>query len=721
MAPFRDLINDVLNIETELTDEVLSARLEYLHQLSLSEAEIESLANLLRRTSTPNQPGAEFIWHALERVFAGLSADSPTIIVLEDIHHLAKYELNRLAAMMHRSIEAHPLMFILTRRDVDDFPSLDFGVQVTLGSFGLEEQRRLIANLLEVETISDEIMDLVARTCEGNPLYLEEMIKYLLKEKQIRCADGAATLQTTGNRSLLPDSLASLLAARIDALDKASKGVLQLCSTIGHTFSTLLLREAMGIDDVIPLVTRLSQHGLIQQSSGESSEQWSFTSELVRAAAQRGILGIQRREYHLLIANAIESLYSENLDSWAEALANHYAEGGRLVDAARFAHRAAVRFEEQQFLDRARVLFQRGLKWINRVPRDPDNWDAKVQGEATFNYRLGALAVLLGDHTTAERYLQVALDISGDCGLSWIEARAHLKIGRICMQNGKLMLAEAHVDQARSLAQISRDPEMIMEALEAAANLAYDRGENQSSEALWTEALALASDDEAAQARCLLGMSNCHIRGGTYQDAEVLLDKALSMARSTGDRILIGRVLNNMGLLHFWGDQHTDALEAFREALRVRQGIGYTAGVVINHHNIGDVYFSTQDWARAWVAFERSRELAKEMGWTRGMILNDVYLGYIDARRGSWSEGLNRITMATKDALDMGDGEIATNGLFLAGRLYLENNMLEQARTELTEAKAQAERFGIRAMQEHVNTLLRQVRDQQASTQSEEE
>jgi tetratricopeptide (TPR) repeat protein len=416
----------------------------------------------------------------------------------------------------------------------------------------------------------------------------------------------------------------------------------------------------------------------------------------------RSILGVQRRTYHRLVAEAMESLYEDHIESSAEVLATHCAAAGRFIDAARYVHIAGQRLEKSQFLERARTLYERGLAYIAEVDDTPATWDARVQGEAMLSFRSGALSRLLGEEKRAERALQVALDISSDAGLPWIEIRTHLELGRLYLTRGKVSLAEAHIGQASSLARIEADLELRVETMEAAANLAYEQGHNDRAEQLWREALANSGDDAGAAARCHLGMASRRIREGDLDSATVLLEKALPSARASNDRILVGRVLNNMGLLHYWSGHFDEALAAFRDALHVREGIGYTAGVVINHHNIGDVHFSRGDLARAWVAFSRSRELAEAMDWRRGIVLNDVYLGYIDAVRDGIDGGLERILGAAEQARGLGDIEIAANGAMLAARVLQEHGRGEAARTLLDSAQSDAETYGL-------NTLLASI------------
>ena len=450
---------------------------------------------------------------------------------------------------MTERLNHHQVLLLLTHTGRPTGHLSGLGEDVELGPFDRDGVKRLLRYLLEAKDVGSSVVELACRSCEGNPLYVEEMAKYLVQEGLVAVVDGIATLTGAPNGPALPDSIAGLIAARIDALDASSKGALQLAATIGVNLQLPLLGQAMGVDDPTPLVTDLSSHGLIRRLDGE---QWTFASELVREAALRSILGVQRRNYHRLIAEALEALHADDLESVAESLAVHCAAAGRLVDAARHYFVAGKRMEEAQYLGRARTLYEQGLVEVIRIPEAPGTWDARVQGEAMLNYRSGAVSRLLGEDARAERSLHVALDISSDAGLPWIEVRAHLELGRVYMSRGKLTMASAHIGQAKALAVYEDDPDLRMETLEAAANLAYEQGDNDEAETLWRKALEFGVDNPGATARCQLGMASRHIRDGDLASAAGLLQMALAAARGAGDRILVGRVLNNMGLLHYW-------------------------------------------------------------------------------------------------------------------------------------------------------------------------
>lgn len=701
MEPFRDLVAEVLGASADKAPtEALLDRTERLAQIGATPRDLEAIGALLG-AQPRHQPDETEVWRALLRMLRGLAREAPLLLAIDDVHRLPAPEQRGLATLLEAAQDS-PILFLLTHRGTAPEPLAARLKPVRLGPVPLDGQRRLLGHLLEAEVVDHRISDLVARTCEGNPYFIEEMTKYLIARGRVAVRDGVAILQPSATEgSTLPHSLAGLVAARIDALDPASKGVLQLAAIIGRDFDENLLAAAVGLDDPTPLVLDLAARGLIVRSAPGT---WAFASELVHESALRGILGVQRRDCHRLVAHAYETLYGDQLEGKHEILARHCHWAGRHLDAARHAWAAGQQLEREHFLEQARSVYLLGIQALAVAGDDPDQWDARVQGDAMLHYRYGAVSLLLGDTQTGERALQLALDVSSDAGLPWIEVRAHLELGRSYAQRGKNRMANAHLGQARALVRFEDDVELQRETLEAAAGLAFDEGRNAEAEALWQEALQLAGDDAAARARCEIGLANRYLRCGEHAQAEPLLRSALQAARAAGDRILEGRVLNNIGLLHSWTGGLEKALEYYRKALEVREGIGYTRGIVVNHHNIGDTHFRAGDYARAWVAFERSRELAEEMGWPRGVVLNEIYLAHIDAIRGQ--ADVEPLLEAIERARALGDAEIATAGAWLAGRYLIEERRFDEARDQLERALGEARAWDLLPMAGLIEEML---------------
>ncbi len=684
LEPLRDLLASILGQDPDTPTAELIAAAAPLEELGIATRDRQALHALLG-ARVAHRPDRSEIWQAFRRLVRALTVSQPVLLALDDAHHLTSHDAGGVARLIE-VLQRVPAALLLGHRPPLP-PALDGVAQVHLGALDADQQASLTRALLGVRSVGERLQELLVQSSEGNPLYLEELLKHLVDQGGLRVADGHADLVERDVE--LPHSLAALIAVRIDALDAASKGALQLAAVAGDTFSEALLAEAAGLDDPTPLIQGLAARNLVLRVPG-TDDDWQLASAMVRQAVLRGTLGIQRRDYHRLIAAAIERL-ADDPEPWAEELMLHCGEGGRLVDAARYAFRAGQALEREQLLERAATIYERGIAYVARI-EGSDAYDAKVQGDATLHLHLGAVRLLLGDTAQGQRALQLALDIAADAGLPWIEVRAHVALGRHFVLKGPRRMARAHLDQSLALLRADDEVEVRREALEGLADLAFDEGDDEAAEALWHEALALAEHDPVASARCRLGLASRHLRSGQHDRAEKLLETALVEARSSGDRILEGRVLNNMGLLRSWREDHDGALEFYRAALELRQSIGYTRGVAVNQHNLGDVHLRKGDRALAGSAFARSRDLAASMGWSVLVALNEVYLAYLQ------SDQVDDIDQAAEASRALGDPEGGLAGDWLAGRWQLEHGQGEEGLQRIDAALASAEAQGLRSL-----------------------
>ena len=639
------------------------------------------------------------IAESLERYVIVLAKEAPVVIGLDDLHEATHEEartMQRLVVMTERA----PILVLGTHDDQRP-PRVTFPETCGLAPLDMQGVTRLISQQVGDIAVDGTVIEFFARTCEGNPHYVEEMARWLTSRGAFDTSTGKVQLDDERSNHGLPPSLVALLAARVDALEPATKGLLQLACILGKRFSEKLLATAAGLDDLTPLLHALEAHKLV--SRGAAPGEWTLASDLVQESTLREILSGQRREYHRMVVAALLSLHGEDTPAIWRDLSYHCAEAGDGVRAARFAYRAGKELEDAQLLTSAQELYLRGLEYVRNAARKPENWDARTQGEAMLCGQLGAVLLLQGDDASATRYLRVALDIASDAGIPWVETQAHLDLGRAFAHRKDSRLATAHLSQALELGRSQGDTATELLALEALATLAHEEGRNSDAEELLETVIGRAQGDPATVARCQLGLANRFLRAGEYERAAPLLQTALESTRALQDRILEGRVLNNLGLLKLWSGQSEAALDCFREALSVREGLGYRRGIIINHHNIGSVHFQQNRLSRAWVCFSRSLELAAEIDWPHGMRLNQIYLAYLASLYEN--QPLDVLTDLIAEVRQAEEIELAATGSWLAGQFLLSQGSPEEATRHLEEGLVLAERWELTPLAQRIRQL----------------
>jgi predicted ATPase len=207
----------------------------------------------------------------------------------------------------------------------------------------------------------------VITLAEGNPLYLEQLLRSLLE------SGGLAAHRTwalTVPAAQLPTGLESLLVARIAALPRDARRIAQLGAVLGRTFAPTLLGAVSGVEDVELNLARLLRANIIQEIRAIPNREYAFTHGLLREAALSTLARGRRRELYRLVAAAHEQAFIDSLDDQLERLAFYWARGGELERALDYLERAANRATSLSAHTQAAYLWSRAATVAERI-NDP--------------------------------------------------------------------------------------------------------------------------------------------------------------------------------------------------------------------------------------------------------------------------------------------------------------------------------------------------------------
>ncbi len=192
---------------------------------------------------------------ALEKVLHALLARGPVVLVLEDIHWADPSSVELLSQLVTLTL-SYPLLVCLTARHEPDAPgwSLATAARMRLGG-GLHElslaplsesdTRQLVANLLQIEALPEPVRRLILHKAEGNPFFVEEVIRMLIEQEAIVQQAGGWVAGRPITLSDIPDNLHSLLLARIDRLPEEVKHTLRIAAVIGRQFPVRVLERVL--------------------------------------------------------------------------------------------------------------------------------------------------------------------------------------------------------------------------------------------------------------------------------------------------------------------------------------------------------------------------------------------------------------------------------------------------------------------------------------------
>ena len=299
----------------------------------------------------PEQLRAE-IHGAWRSLFSALASDGPLVVVMDDIHWADGALLDLLEEVGAR-VEGSALFLCPSRPELTNRrPGWGGGGRsvssITLDPLPPAATAQLVDSLLEVADLPGELRDRIVDRAEGNPFFVEEILRQLIDEgRVVRVESGWRSAPGIGEVDI-PDTVQAVLAARIDLLGADQKRALQAAAVVGRVFwPAPVQRSITGSSGSLDAHLReLEARDLIRSrltSTIAGEAEYIFKHALVRDVAYESIPRRDRAAAHLRVAEWIEDVIGERRIEVVELLAHHYTEAER---AAAWAKVEPIRREE---------------------------------------------------------------------------------------------------------------------------------------------------------------------------------------------------------------------------------------------------------------------------------------------------------------------------------------------------------------------------------------
>ena len=328
-------LHTTLNNMPDNDKENLYKYLAHLLDIQLSdsdEAQIHSLSVRDLRTQYLN---------AIRTFYRNLAIEQPLILLLEDLHWADASSVDLLTELLFLT-SSSPILICLASREEHDSYGWDlvktsrekFGSRLTeikLNHLDEAESQSLVKQFIEIEEIPEVIRSVVLRKSEGNPYFIEELVRMLVNEGVLIKNNDHWVVTSKIDQNKIPDSLQGLLTARIDRLPLEARLTLRVASVIGRNFPEKVIEQVMA--DHAPEVALMEQLstlesiGMIKVAQINPELTYKFQHILLHDAAYRSIYETDSSGLHLSVAKALEKLYPEQKERLASQLAHHFSEG----------------------------------------------------------------------------------------------------------------------------------------------------------------------------------------------------------------------------------------------------------------------------------------------------------------------------------------------------------------------------------------------------------
>ena len=361
----------------------------------------------------------------LDEYFRGLCAQGPVVVFLEELHWADDSSLDTLNWLGER-FQHLPLLLVCAARHslLERRPfwgeGLDYHHRLELEPLSKCESHQLVQEILKLtDHVPPELYDLVVEGAEGNPFYVEELVKMLVEDGVVVKGEECWQVQP-GRLSAIkvPPTLAGVLQARLESLPSEEQQVLQQASVVGRLFWDQVVKYIQSAEDGKPqdvseLLGSLRDREMVyrrEASAFADSREYLFKHDILREVTYESVLKRLRRRYHSLVADWLITQVAGRMREFSGLIAGHLLQADRKEEAGEYFLQAGQAALLSYANHEAEGYFHQGLE----QPQEDNNKAVSLDGLGEALFRQGSkqeavdvikqgieISMNLGDHDHA--------------------------------------------------------------------------------------------------------------------------------------------------------------------------------------------------------------------------------------------------------------------------------------------------------------------------------
>ena len=613
-----------------------------------------------------------------------LTAESALVLVIEDLHW-SDYSTLDLISYLARRREAARLMLIGTYRPVEVILSGHplKAVKQEMSAHKLCQEMNLefltegaVAEYLAARfggsEFSTELARLIYDRTDGNPLFMVNVVDYLIAQGLIVQSDGRWELKVAVEQVVVgvPDGARQMIDKQIDHLSPEQQQLLEAASVAGLEFpaeavAAGLEKDVMGIEERCEELARQHQFirgaGVSELPDGTVTARYKFIHALYQNALYERASAARLARLHQRIGARGEDAYGARASEIAGELAMHFERGRDFRRAAKYLAQAAENATRRFAYQEALALSRRGLELIERLPETPE----RAQQELTLRIALGVPLIMTSGYGSAE-----------------VE-RCHERALELCERLGERLELFPELWELTRYYQV-RSPAKAAQVTSQLLGLAA-RGRDaavmiQAHYAMGASKLYLGEFDEARQ----------HLeRGLELYDPQKHYSQAILYVHDPGV-MLRGRLAYAMMYLGY----PEQALGRCHEAVAIARQMSYPFTLAFALCTMAVLRQFRRERREAKELAESVIALSSEYGFQYNLGLSEILLGWALAEEGDVEEGPRQIRKGLDHLESLGAEMFRPHGLCLLAEVYRRRGQAADGLAALAEASAAIERSG---------------------------
>ena len=560
------------------------------------------------------------VFTALTEAFAACAGNRPLVLVLDDLHHATAADL-QLLDHLYCSLGNRGTYLVAAARESETRPEADtelarwltrLGPRRALASldlppFAAHEIRRWLDRVFGGIRIHPQDLKRLGTATAGNPFYLVEVVRHLLIAGKIT-KNGGWRCQSLAEVEL-PDSVISLVRARIDGLDDELRQLLGVAAVIGQElrFETLKLACGLTEDRLEGLIERATRKLLLREEGVSRGNDYRFPTEILRQVLYRDMPRRRRQQAHHRVILALKALYQDDLDRLAAILAYHYHAVDDWSKTLSWGLRALAAALERSDNDAAALIHARAAEATAAASRVP------IDEAERFDLLSGRLHRRLGN---LEESAVSLLRLASHTKTPSTSLEAHLELARCHLDRGDAEAARIAAEQAQRTAAALEERGTLLEARMLEASCLLRLGRFQEADSRLENLLADVAEDGpmALRSRVHRDRSFALLKLGAFSQAQSHGQQALELARVAGDLLAHYYAISALAAVRGESGDHAGSVPLERQALELARRLSLPRREAIALANLSEHYLELDDPKKALTNLHQALAIFIDIG-----------------------------------------------------------------------------------------------------------
>ncbi|UCG70686.1 MAG: tetratricopeptide repeat protein [Thermoplasmata archaeon] len=641
------------------------------------------------------------LFEALSQLVIDISENEPLLLILDDLqwaddgslqllHYIARNILNsrvmicgayRPEDIENIRSETYPLSKILRRMRPEKLFS-----EIRLDRFNEKSTTSMIESLLKKEDIPDAFVRRLYNESEGNPFFIEEVVKSLINEGLIDLEDYAWKMKFDPSKINLPGTSRDVIGRRIDRLDEGTKAILGYASVIGNQFTFEILHRISekSEEELIDSIDALIAASIIQEDKASKDERYRFDHTQIREVIYKSMNRSRRRLMHKRISYILEELNKKRLDDIVYNLAHHFYEGKdykkTLIYAIKAGEKATSAFAPEDALS----YYNMALEALERFDDNKENKKRRID----LLKRLGSINFNLSEWKSTLEYYNEAIGLCDDIDNDVDKAESLRKIGYTHNRIGNWEKAAKNFEESLEISNDLDDPFGIADAHRGLGYIHWRLGEYDDAMEHYHMCIQVSMEigDMHTIALAFIELGNVYVETGHIDKAIEYYNKSLTKLKPIGDYGEMARAYHNLGDSYLKLGSYDRAIEFFKKCEEMGKRIGRRDIVGWSLFNRGEAYALKGEADRALECAEKSLDILNTVGDRLGLQGCYKIFGIAFGLKKEWNMAIENFNTCIEMGKDTNVPYFQGEVHYYYGKMFKDKGDKEKAKEELNKA-----------------------------------